>query len=203
MEKYDINPILNVSIQNTNFRFEGNTTFCDLVVKVNLKNFEKQFYQFTPTFIKNVIGEYLPIVKSVVNYGYSDLKPVVAKYYITPGGPARVLSFDKKYYKLMRGLDDSCLFEPGDLIPVKNMVKVHNECVQYDYCQTFTVTGKAVCLPEDVFNEETGRNIAYKKAMDKGYSRMLHLFNTLSNKTKKMFEEIDKQHNKLNCVLFK
>lgn len=182
--------VLNVTIQDTQFRIEGNTTYCDMLVKVNLKSFEEQFYHFTPTFVKKVIGEHLPIIKSVINYGYSELEPVVAKYYILPGGPVKVLAFNKKYYKQFYGFDETEVLNVGDIIPLKDMVKVGCECVQYDYCQTFTVTGKAVCLPEDEFNEDYGKHLASCKACEKITLRVKSLFKVINDKVIKMQEAV-------------
>lgn len=187
-------PVLSVTIQDTKYRVEGNVTYCDMLVKVNLNSFENQFYHFTPDFVRKTISEHLPIVKSVVNYGYSDLYPVVAKYYILPGGPAKVLAFNKKYYRRYHGLDNSELLNVGDMIPVNKMPKVNCECVQYDYCQTFTVTGKAVCLPEDQFDEEKGKAIASQKALEKGAHRVNRLYSAILDRTQKMWTEIYTQH---------
>lgn len=190
--------VLNVTIQDTQFHTDGNATYCDMLVKVNLNSFENQFYHFTPTFVKKVIGEHLPIVKSVINYGYSELEPVVAKYYILPGGPVKVLAFNKKYYKRFHGFDESELLEVGDIISMKEMPKVSCKCVQYDYCQTFTVTGKAVCLPEDEFDIEKGKALASQKAVAKGAQRINRLYAAILGKTTKMMNEIQAQYDITN-----
>ncbi len=190
--------VLNVTIQNTKYRIDGNTIHCDMLVKVNLNSFENQFFHFTPDFVRKTISEHLPIVKSVINYGYSDLEPVVAKYYILPGGPAKVLAFNKKYYKRYHGFDDSQLLEVGDMIPIKDLPKVNYECVQYDYCQTFTVTGKAVCLPEDEFDEEKGKLIASQKAACKGAVRVNRLYAAILGKANKMMNEIQTEYDTTN-----
>lgn len=186
--------VLNVTIQDTKYRIEGNVTYCDMLVKVNLNSFENQFYHFTPDFVRKTISEHLPIVKSVINYGYSDLEPVVAKYYILPGGPAKVLAFNQKYYKRYHRLDNSELLEVGDFMPVNKLPKVNYECVQYDYCQTFTVTGKAICLPEDQFDEEKGKALASQKAIAKGAKRVNRLYAAILGKTTKMMNEIQTQY---------
>lgn len=186
--------VLNATIQDTKYRIEGNATYCDMLVKVKLNSFENQFYHFTPDFVRRVISEHLPMVKSVINYGYSDLKPIVAKYYILPGGPVKVLAFDKRYYKRYHNLDNDKLLNVGDIITLNDMVKVNGECVQYDYCQTFTVTGKAVCLPEDQFDEEKGKAIASRKAIEKGAHRVNRLYAAILGKTQKMMDEIKNQY---------
>lgn len=187
--------ILNVTIQDTKYRVEGNATYCDMVIKVNLNAFEQKFHQFTPNFVKKVIGEHLPVVKTILNYGYSDLEPVVAKYYMIPGGPAKVLAFNKKYYKRYHNFTNDQLVEVGDIIPVKEIVKACGECVQYDYCQTFVVTGKAICLPDDQFDDEKGKALASQKAIAKGAKRINRLYGAILGKTTKMVDEIQAQYN--------
>ena len=182
---------LNVSIQDTTYRTEGNTTYCDMIIKVNLNNFENQFFGFTPTFVKKVISEHLPVVKTVTNYGYSDLTPVVAKYYITPGGKAKVLAFDKNYYKKYRKVDSDNLLNVGDMVPIKDIIKTCGECESYDYCQTFTVTGKAVCVPDDEYNADKGKLIASSKATAKAAQRINRLYQAIR-------ERIDKMHTCIN-----
>ena len=177
---------LNVSIQDTTYRTEGNTTYCDMIIKVNLNNFENQFFSFTPTFVKKVISEHLPVVKTITNYCYSDLTPVVAKYYITPGGKAKVLAFDKNYYKKYRKIQPENLVNVGDMIPVKDIIKTSGECESYDYCQTFTVTGKAVCVPGDVYNEDKGMLISSAKATAKAAQRINRLYQAIRNRIEKM-----------------
>ena len=177
---------LNVSIQDTTYRTEGNTTYCDMIIKVNLNNFENQFFGFTPTFVKKVISEHLPVVKTITNYCYSDLTPVVAKYYITPGGKAKVLAFDKNYYKKYRKVQPENLVNVGDMIPVKDIIKTSGECESYDYCQTFTVTGKAVCVPGDEYNENKGMLISSAKATSKAAQRINRLYEAIRNRIEKM-----------------
>lgn len=175
--------IFNVNIQDTKFRVEGNATYCDLVVKVNLNSFEQQFFQFTPKFVKKVISEHLPVVRIIANYCYSDSNPVVAKYYITPGGNAKVMAFNKKYYKNFYGMTNDEVLNVGDEIPVKDIVRPYlNECDRYDYCQTFTVTGKAICHPDDEFNQNKGELIASYKATEKAANRVNRLYEAIWRK---------------------
>ena len=185
---------LNVSIQDTTYRTEGNTTYCDMIIKVNLNNFENQFFGFTPTFVKKVISEHLPVVKTVTNYCYSDLTPVVAKYYITPGGQAKVLAFDKNYYKKYRKVDSENLLNVGQMIPVKDIIKTCGECESYDYCQTFTVTGKAVCVPEDEYSADKGKLIASSKAAAKAAQRINRLYQAIRDRIEKMHTCINDEY---------
>lgn len=185
---------LNVSIQDTTYRTDGNTTYCDMIIKVNLNNFENQFFGFTPTFVKKVISEHLPVVKTVTNYCYSDITPVVAKYYITPGGQAKVLVFDKNYYKKYRKVDNDSLLTVGQMIPVKDIIKTCGECESYDYCQTFTVTGKAVCVPDDEYNADKGKLIASSKATAKAAHRINRLYQAIRDRIEKMHNCINDEH---------
>ena len=177
---------LNVSIQDTTYRIDGNTTYCDMVIKVNLNNFENQFFNFTPTFVKKVISEHLPVVKTVTNFCYSDITPVVAKYYITPGGQAKVLAFDKNYYRKYRQVEPNRFLEVGQMVPVKDIIKTYGECESYDYCQTFTVTGKAVCVPDDEYNMDKGKLIASSKATAKAAQRINRLYQAIRDRIGKM-----------------
>ena len=185
---------LNVSIQDTTYRTDGNTTYCDMIIKVNLNNFENQFFGFTPTFVKKVISEHLPVVKTVTNYCYSDLHPVVAKYYITPGGKAKVLAFDTNYYKKYRKLGSEKLMNVGDMVPIKDIIKTCGECETYDYCQTFTVTGKAVCLPGDEYNKDQGMIIASSKATAKAAQRINRLYQAIRDRIEKMHTCINNEY---------
>ena len=193
MDKKD-SSILNVTIQDTKYRVDGNAVYCDMIVKVNLDSFEQQYFQFTPKFVKKVIGEHLPIVKSITNYCYSDVHPLVAKYYIVPGGGAKVLAFDKNYYKKCRKLDNEKLLNVGDVIPVKQIIKTDCECETYDYCQTFTITGKAVCLPEDEFNLEKGKFLASCKAAEKVSKRVSRLYHAIWNRAGAAFKAVETEY---------
>ena len=183
--------ILTISVQDTKYRTEGRTTYCDMAVKVNLNSFENQFCQFTQTFIKKVIGEHLPLVETVIDHNYSDLKPVVAKYYLLPGGPAKVLAFDRKYYKHLRKFPEELLLNVGDIIPAKDIILRAGQCVEYDYCQTFTVTGKAVCVDGDTFDPKTGQMIALSKATAKASTRIHNLYKAIHQRCHLMADEID------------
>lgn len=186
-----------INIQDTKFRVENNVTYCDMVLKVNLNSFEQQFFQFTPKFVKKVISEHLPVVRTITNYSYSDTNHVVAKYYITPGGNAKVMAFDKKYYKNYYGLTNDKLFNVGDEIPVKSIIKPrYHECDNYDYCQTFTVTGKAICLPEDEFTKSKGELIASSKAAMKGAVRINRLYECMWQKVTKTLKTVENDYQK-------
>lgn len=185
---------LNVSIQDTTYRTEGNTTYCDMIIKVNLNNFENQFFNFTPTFVKKVISEHLPVVKTVTNYCYSDINPVVAKYYITPGGSAKVLAFDKNYYKKYRKVANDNLLTIGQMVPIKDIIKTCGECETYDYCQTFTVTGKAVCVPGDEYSADKGKLIASSKATAKAAQRINRLYQAIRDRIEKMHTCINDEY---------
>ena len=185
---------ISVNIQDTKYRIEGSTTYCDMTVKVNLNNFEEKYFIFTQPFIKKVLSEHLPVVMSIINYSYSDTEPVVAKYYITPGGDAKVLKFDRYYYKKVRRFSNEELVKVGDIIPVKQMVTACNECVEYDYCETFKVTGKAVCLSEDVFDEKIGRAISSWKATSKAVNRLAKLYSALMARTETMNNSLKQEY---------
>lgn len=190
MEKYI--PVLSTSIADTRFRGEGKNMFCDLTVKVNLSNFEEQYLIFTPAFIAKVIGEHLPTVRTILNYEYSYDEPIVAQYYIQPGCAAKVLKFNRDYYENFHKVSDKYLANQGDTVSVKNMVKVKgDECVTCNYCQTFTVTGKATCHADDIFGDETGRNIAEARAIIKATNRINGLYGAIMNRVDKMHKSLE------------
>jgi len=174
-------------VLNTKFRTEDSTVYCDMTVKVNLRHYEEMFFQFNQSFIKNVIGTYLPIVCTVTNANYSMNEPVVAKYYILPGGTAKVLAFNRKYYKHVRGKDTEFLPQVGDIIPVRTIIKPLGECVEYDYCETFKVTAKAVCAPEDTFVQSIGEELSLHRAALKAGSTICTLYGAIQARAQKMW----------------
>lgn len=175
-------------VLNTKFRTEDNTVYCDMTVKVNLRHYEEMFFQFNQSFIKNVIGTYLPIVCTVTNANYSMNEPVVAKYYILPGGTAKVLAFNRKYYRHVRGKDTDFLPQVGDIIPARTIIKPLGECVEYDYCETFKVTAKAACAPEDTFVQSIGEKMSLYRAELKAASTIDMLYRTVKERAKKMLD---------------
>lgn len=174
-------------VLNTKLRTEDNTVYCDMTVKVNLRHYEEMFFQFNQSFIKNVIGAYLPIVCTVTNANYSMNEPVVAKYYILPGGTAKVLVFNRKYYKNVRGKDVDFLPQVGDIIPARTIIKPLGECIEYDYCETFKVTAKAVCAPEDTFVQSIGEELSSHRAALKAGSTICTLYGAIQARAQKMW----------------
>lgn len=181
------NEFFDAKVLNTKFRTEGNTVYCDMTVKVNLRHYEEMFFQFNQSFIKNVIGAYLPIVCTITNANYSMNEPVVAKYYILPGGTAKVLAFNRKYYKNVRGKAADFLPQVGDIIPARTIIKPHGECVEYDYCETFKVTAKAVCAPEDTFVQSIGEELSLHRAELKAASTIFMLYGAIQRRAQKMW----------------
>lgn len=192
--------MLNTKIQDTKYSVEGNIVHCELTLKINLKNFEEKFFGFTQSFIKNDIGKYLPILKTVCNYNHSDENPVVARYYIMPDGTAKVLAYNRQYYKRLQKLhiyNMKKLAMVGDIIPAKYTAPALGETEYYDYCTTFRVTGKATCHPNDKFNEKIGKILAYGKAISKAINHVERLYETIWIRVGCMSDTIKTQYNNL------
>lgn len=185
---------LSIDVINTRHRKEDNTTYCDMSFKINLNEFERMTHTFNESFIKNEISEFLPIVKTIYNYSYSDTNPVIAKFYILPSGTAKVLEFNTQYYKKYRKFDNEHLLSVDQIIPVKqilNAVNKYGEMNVYNYCPTFKVTGKAVCAPEDVYDSKIGEVLSEEKAMIKASTRINKLFKVIAKKTLNMYGTLE------------
>ena len=190
-------PILNVKVNDTVYSTDGNSIKCEMAVSVNLNNFEQQFFTFTPAFVKKVIGKHLPIIKTVINHNMEN--PVVAKYYILPGGPVKVLEFNRDYYKRYRGFKREELLNIGQEIPINKVPKSSGECEMFDYCESFMVTGKAICHPDDTFNLEKGKVVAQAKAIVKASARLELLFNEILDRANKMITETNQGMGRFNA----
>lgn len=185
---------LDIDVINTKHRQENNTTYCDMAFKLNLNEFENNYFTFSESFIKNKISEFLPIIKTIYNYSYSDFNPIVAKFYILPTGTAKVLVFDSQYYKKYRKFDNEHLLSVGQIIPAKkvlNAVNKYGEINEYNYCSTFKTTGKAVCMANDQYNQLFGEALSQQKAMLKASIRINKLFKVISNKAEQMYKTLE------------
>ena len=87
------------------------------------------------------------------------------------------------------------------MVPIKNIIKTCGECESYDYCQTFTVTGKAVCVPEDEYSVAKGKLIASSKAAAKAAQRITRLYQAIRDRIEKMHTCINDEYSTiLNCI---
>lgn len=210
----NIKDLTNLTIKNEQYCIEGNKVTCTLVCKANIKELEHQSFHFTDGFIHKVISQHLPVVK-IIRRNCDEIMPygmdVVAKYYLVPGQDAKVLYFDNNYFNEVRNRDNSDYknrkvfnYNPGDMIPVGEVSGAScgmNEMSEYQYCDTFIVTGVAVCDSNDTFNEEIGKTLALSKAMLKAnekigsiYFQVFNRANALCDLLKDSITELNNQN---------
>lgn len=207
-----INYELNLSkIQVLNSRFSqtkssaGNDkVVCQLCVKANFKEFEKQFLLFNETFIRKHVINYLPVVHKIFAFAHEETAEggqplpetmatayidgergyykLVAKYYLEPNKKARVMYFDNKYYadfvkdSGLGNIDEDQMVDVK-LLPCANkrLIEDNYEKETWEYCDCFTVMGSVCCHPDDQFDIGKGRKIAMLRAMRKAANRVKNL----------------------------
>lgn len=190
----DIKDLTRLTIKNEQYSIEGNKVTCTLVCKANIKEIERQTFQFTDGFIHKIISQYLPVVKiirrncdEIVPYG-SD---IVAKYYLVPGQDAKILYIDNEYFKEVRNIKNDLKYKTGDIIPISKVSDASsamNETSEYYYCDTFIATGVAICNPNDTFNKEIGKSLALSKAMLRANEKIGTIYFQIFNRANELSE---------------
>lgn len=209
--------LLNLAkIQVLNTRFgkykssaDNDKVVCELCVKANFKEFEKQFMLFNETFIRKHVINYLPVVHKIFTFVHEETAEgepplpetmatayingergyykLVAKYYLEPNKKARVMYFDNEYYakhlanNKLENIDEDQMVELKNL-PVadrKQLAKGY-EKEMWEYCDCFVVRGSACCHSDDKFDKEKGRKIAMLRAMQNAANRVLNLVNDMN-----------------------
>lgn len=155
---------------------DGKTTECTIDCKVNLKEIERQYFMFTPNFIKNRISPHIPVVYSVFSFDHRlGVYVCRAKYLLHPfDGTAKVLSIDRDYYR-----NDDSLPEDRGIVKRRDIMKAKSkfgEYSTYSYVENFSVTARTTCAEDDNFDRQVGENIAYMKATKKALSIIRNLY---------------------------
>lgn len=154
----------NIKITNESFEY-GPTTTCRLEFKLNLKEIENQYFQFTPRFIKNKLSKHIPVVYTIWSFDYSEgVNKCRAKYLLEKyKGTATVMYIDKDYYS-----DKDNIHEIKQTIKQKKVYKPRKkigEFADYAYTETMTVVGVAKVHPTDEYDSKVGETVARTKAI--------------------------------------
>jgi hypothetical protein len=188
---------------------DNDKVVCELCVKANFKEFEKQFMLFNETFIRKHIINYLPVVHKIFAFVHEEAAEgepplpetmatayingergyykLVAKYYLEPNKKARVMYFDNEYYAKhladnnLENIDEDQMVELKSL-PVadrKQLAKGY-EKEMWEYCDCFVVKGSACCHSDDKFDRLKGRRIAMLRAMYNAANRVRNLVNDMN-----------------------
>lgn len=178
-ERQNISSYMTIKNEKYDIDAENRTVTCTIACKINLNELERQFMSMNKPFIKNVIGNYLPIIKAIYNYNYSD-SPVV-KYYIVPGEDVKVLDIDNEYFEEYKNTDVNHYM--GEYINRKDVLNAcysDGEVTYFEYCETFKTTGRAVCDEHDEFDETIGKSIALNKATRTACLRVIGLYSKIN-----------------------
>lgn len=180
MEKDNKPNAITLRIVKEEYYHDGKTTICRIRVKTNIKEFERKYFTFTPSFIKHTVGEYLPTIQTI--YNYRDKEMECAKFYHIPGSKVKVLHFYTNYYQRFRNYPDEMCLKDGDMVLPSQVPGVNTkigECSTIDYCDSFTVQAQTTCADEDVYDKIIGENVALSKAMMKATTRIINLSTAL------------------------
>ena len=188
---YNTNQLISYSGMDFKVSDDGRTTICTMECKLNLREFERQYMQFTRNFIKNRMSKYVPVVYTVSSFDYkSGVDKCRAKYLVMPGGgKAVVLYLDREYYR-----DADSLPDDRDVIAKSRMLRARarkGEVGEYDYTCKIRVEGKAVCSAEDKFDENVGQAVAGTKAFIKMQKRVVGLFNEINGVADRMLYDLN------------
>jgi len=183
MEKDNKPNAITLRIVKEEYWYDGKTTTCRIKVKTNIKEFERKYFAFTPSFIKHTVGEYLPTIQTIYNWSDEDME--CAKFYRIPGSKVKVLHFDTNYYQRFRNYPDEMCLKDGDMVLPSQVPGVNTkigECSTIDYCDSFTVQAQTTCADEDVYDQSIGENVALSKAMMKATARIINLSTALHHR---------------------
>lgn len=188
---------------------DNDKVVCELCVKANFKEFEKQFMLFNETFIRKHIINYLPVVRKVFAFvpeeapegcqplpetmatayvnGERGFYKLVAKYYLEPNKKVRVMYFDNEYYRDHLAQEMLCEIEEDQLVNAKYLPPVDRknlsqgyEKEMWEYCDCFVVRGSACCHSDDEFDSLKGRRIAMLRAMYNAANRVRNMVNDMN-----------------------
>lgn len=188
---------------------DNDKVVCELCVKANFKEFEKQFMLFNETFIRKHIINYLPVVHKIFTFVHEEAAEgepplpetmatayingergyykLVAKYYLEPNKKARVMYFDNEYYakhladNKLENIDEDQMVELKSLpVADRKLLTKGYEKEMWEYCDCFVVKGSACCHSDDKFDRLKGRRIAMLRAMYNAANRVRNLVNDMN-----------------------
>ena len=177
--------ILNIKILDEKYTVneQDGTVQCRLRCKINLNEFERQYFNFNQNFIKNVISKYLPIT-----YIHRNHNGDFEKFYLLPNSTAKVIEASNCFDYYSGKYKEHEIIKKSEL-PKSNRGDSFGE-VFYKYHDTFTVYATAKCHPEDEFDESVGSNVALMKAMKIANHRLRGLSWEIHNSLRKAAVEM-------------
>lgn len=191
----------NVKITNVDF-VDGEPTICSLEFKLNLKEIERQYFQFTTQFIKNKLSKHMPVVYTVWSFDYNEgVSKCRAKYLLEKyKGEATVLYIDKGYYS-----DKENIPEVRETIKLKSVFKARKrlgEYSDYAYVETMKVIGIAKVHPDDKYDLLTGKTVSKTKAIRAMCNKIIGVYSEMALTTSSMLDDLhDAATDYLKCYI--